>query len=232
MCLCSTLFGNSWPHDFSDGADHAAEIKLCSPPQDIKQLQHFLGMMNFYRRFLPNCAQVLRSLTDLLKGGAKMLEWTASAQEAFQGAKRLLAAAVLLQHPAPTAELSLATDPSDTHIRGVMQQKLGDHWRPHGFFSRKLTDTESRYSTFDRELSAAFAAIRHFRHFCEGRTFQLWTDHKPLVTALTRVSVPISPRQQCHLTFISEFNVQMLYLPGLKIVVADFMSRPSPIGIR
>jgi hypothetical protein len=109
-----------------------------------------------------------------------------------------------------------------------MQQKTKDHWQPLGFFSRKLTDTESRYSTFDRELLAAQAAIKHFRHFCEGRLFQLWTDHKPLVTAISRVSTPISPRQQRHLAFISEFNVQLLYLPGFKNVVADFMSRPPP----
>jgi hypothetical protein len=96
-------------------------------------------MVNFYRRFLPNCAQVLKPLTDLLKGGAKTLEWTVSAQEAFQNAKHLLVAAVPLQHPAPDAELSLATDAFDTPIRGVKQQNTGDHWRPLGFFSRKLT---------------------------------------------------------------------------------------------
>jgi hypothetical protein len=99
---------------------------------------------------------------------------------------------------------------------------------PLGFFSRKLTDTESRYSTFDCELLAAHAAIKHFRHFCEGRHFQLWTDHKPLVSALTRFSIPISPKQQRQVAFISEFNIQMLYLPGLKNDVADFLSRPSP----
>jgi hypothetical protein len=115
------------------------------------------------------------------------------AQEAFQNAKCLLAAAVPLQHPAPQAELSLATGTSDTHIGGIVQQKSGDHWRPLGFFSRKLTDTESRCSTYDHELLAAHAAIRHFRHFCEGRTFQLWTDHKPLLTAFSRVFAPISP---------------------------------------
>ncbi len=109
-----------------------------------------------------------------------------------------------------------------------MQQKSGDYWQPLGYFSRKLTDTESRYSTFDRELLAAFAVIQHFRHFCDGRSFQLCTDYKPLVTALSRVSFPISPHQQRHLAFISEFSVQMLYLPGLKNVVADFLSRPSP----
>jgi hypothetical protein len=185
-------------------------------------------MVNFYRCFLPNCAQVLKPLTDLQQGGAKTLHWTATAQEVFQKAKSLLAVAVPLQHPAPDAELSLATEASDTHFGGVMQQKTKDHWQPLGFFSRKLTDTESRYPTFDRELLAAQAAIKHFRHFCEGRLFQLWTDHKPLVTAISRVSTPISPRQQRHLAFISEFNVQLLYLPGLKNVVADFMSRSPP----
>jgi putative transposase len=52
-------------------ANHAAEIKSCPPHQDIKQLQHFLGMVNFYRRFLPKCAQILKPLTDLLMGEAK-----------------------------------------------------------------------------------------------------------------------------------------------------------------
>jgi hypothetical protein len=77
-------------------------------------------MVNFYCRFLPNGAQVLIPLTDLLKGVAKKLEWTAPAQEAFQSAKRLPAAVVPLQHPAPNAELSLATDASDTHVGEVM----------------------------------------------------------------------------------------------------------------
>jgi hypothetical protein len=72
---------------------------------------------------------------------------------------------------------------------------------------------------------AAQATIKHFHHFCEGCLLQLWTNHKPLVTALSHVSTPISPRQQRHLAFISEFNVQLLYLPGLKNVVADFLSR-------
>jgi hypothetical protein len=77
----------------------------------------------------------LHPLTDLLKVGPRTLQWTATAQESFQKVKRLLAAAVPLQHPSPTAELSLATDASDTHIGGVMQQKSGNFWRPLGFFS-------------------------------------------------------------------------------------------------
>jgi hypothetical protein len=75
-------------------------------------------------------------------------------------------------------------------------------------------------------LLAAHAAIKHFHHFCEGCAFKLWTDLKHLVTALSRVPVPILLRQQRHLAFISKFIVQMLYLPGLKNVIADFLSPP------
>jgi hypothetical protein len=118
------------------------------------------------------------------------------------------------------------------HIsEGSCNKKSGDHWLPLGFFSSKLTDTESCYSTFDRELLVAHAAIKHFRHFCEGRSFQLWTDHKPFVTDNSRVSAPISPRQQRNLAFISEFNVQLLYLPGLKNVVADFCPAQTEINV-
>ncbi len=124
-------------------ADHAAEIKNCPPPQDIKQLQRFLGTVNFYRRFLPKCARILKPLTDLLRGGAKTLEWTVSAQEAFQNAKSLLAAAVPLQHPAPNAELSLATDASDTHIGGGSCNKNEATIGNHSVFSPASSQTRN-----------------------------------------------------------------------------------------
>ena len=76
-------------------------------------------------------------------------------------------------HTLPHTELSLATDTSDAHIGGVPQQKEVRGWQPLGFFSKKLSATECKYSTFDRELLAAFTSIRHFRFPLEGRQFQL-----------------------------------------------------------
>jgi putative transposase len=102
---------------------NTAAIYSCPAPQDIKKLQRFLSMVNFYRRFLPGCASVSSPLTDILKGSPKTLQWTAMAKEAFQGAKCLLTKVVPLQHPSPQAKLSLATDASDSHIRGDIQQK-------------------------------------------------------------------------------------------------------------
>ncbi len=112
---------------------------------------------------------------DLLRGAPKTLLWTPATDATFTKAKAALVAAVPLSHPAPGAVLSLAVDASDTHVGGVLQQLQGRVWQSLAFFS----PTQARYSTFDRELLAAFSAIRHFCFLPEGRRFRNLTDHKP-----------------------------------------------------
>jgi cleavage and polyadenylation specificity factor subunit 1 len=90
-----------------------------------------------------------------------------------------------------------------------------------------LSRTQVNYSTFARELLAAMSGIKHFRSRLEGRPFQLWTDHKPLIFALSRVSPPTSGRQQRHLAFISEYTNHLVYVPGTSNVVADALSCPA-----
>jgi hypothetical protein len=94
---------------------------------------------------------------------------------------------------------------SDTHVGAVLQQQVGQHWLPIGFYSKKLFKTEVNFSTFDRELLAAVSGIKHFPSRLEASLFQLWTDHKSLLSTLTRVSPPSSGRQQRHLAFIYEY---------------------------
>jgi hypothetical protein len=166
------------------------------PPANLKQLQQFLGMVNFYRRFLPAIARTLKPLTDLLKGNPKHLVWSDSAAAAFTAAKAALIAAVPLSHPAEDTVIALAVDASDSHVGAALQQLENRAWRPLAFFSKKLSPTECRYSTFDRELLAAYTAVRHFRFLLEGRPFRLLTDHNPLVAAMSRISPPWSARQQ------------------------------------
>jgi hypothetical protein len=167
----------------------------------------------------------------LLKGSPKVLIWSPAADAAFIAAKAALVAAVPLCHPAPNAVLSLAVDASDSHVGGVLQQKVGNGWKPLAFYSKKLASAEVKYSTFDRELLAAFSTIRHFRFLLEGRQFQLLTDHKPLVAAMTRVSPPQSARQQRHLAYISEFTTDLRHTPGAENVVADALSRPPAVVV-
>ena len=94
------------------------------------------------------------------------------------------------------------------------------------FYSRKLTQAETRYSTFDRELLVCVAAIRHFRFLVEGRSFIIWTDHKPLTFALHKMTDAWSARQQRHLAYVAEFCSELRHVPGKMNVVADSLSRP------
>ncbi len=103
-------------------------------PLMLKCLQKFLGMLNFYRRFLPGIARVLKPLTDATAGKGNLL-WTLDMQAAFDHAKSLLASAAPLHHPHPHATLSFATDASDTHVGPVLQQTTGGCWQPLAFFS-------------------------------------------------------------------------------------------------
>ncbi|KAK3786083.1 hypothetical protein RRG08_045470 [Elysia crispata] len=141
-----------------------------------------------------------------------------------EAAKSSLASATLLNHPDPKSETRLSTDASDSAIGAELSQKHHGMWRPIAFFSRKLTSTQSRYSTFDRELLAIYSAIQHFRFFLEGRPFSVLTDHKPLTYALTSKTAR-SPRQERQLTYIAEFTTDIRYISGTDNVVPDVLQR-------
>ena len=175
-----------------------AAIQQFPPPSAIQQLQRFLGMLNFYWRFLPGIAGILKPLTNCLVGNPKLLSWSSLHLQAFNKAKAALAAAVPLHHPADNADLSLYTDASNTHIGGVLRQSSSTGLQPLAFFSRKLSSTEQRYCTFDRELIGAYTAIKHFRFLLEGRTFTLFTDHKPLTSSLHQIDTTCLERRQQH----------------------------------
>jgi RNase H-like domain found in reverse transcriptase len=198
------------------------------PSHAMWTLQRFLGLINFYQRFLPCIAGTLRPLTDALRGNPKVLEVTPAMTAAVSAAKAALAGATLLAHPSPDATLALVTDASDGHVGAVLQQLAAGHWQPLSLFSQKLTAAQQRYSTFNRELTAVFAALRHFRFLLEGRQFRILTDHKPLVAAFRRVSPPWSARQQRQLAYIAEFTTDIRHTPGADNTVADALSRPVP----
>ncbi len=124
---------------------HVAAIQEFPRPSIIKELQAFLGMVNFYMRFLPSIAHTLRPLTDALRGGRKgadRLEWSAAMDAAFAGAKQSLLTATHLAHPTVGAELSVVVDASATHVGACLQQRLG-------FFSKKLEAAQQKYSAFN-----------------------------------------------------------------------------------
>jgi cleavage and polyadenylation specificity factor subunit 1 len=204
-------------------------VQQFQQPETAAELRRFLGLVNFYRRFIPDGATILQPLYQLLPSkGPKhaIIQWTSDSSAAFERTKTALARTTLLHHPHPSATTAVMVDASDTAIGGVLQQFVNGTWRPLGFFSRKLQPSETRYAAFDRELLAAYASVRHFRYFLEGRLFTLYTDHRPLTFALKKPSPAHTPRQVRHLAYLSEFTSDIQHISGADNVVADALSRP------
>ncbi|GFV16801.1 transposon Tf2-9 polyprotein [Trichonephila clavipes] len=123
------------------------------------------------------------------------------------------------------------TDASDFAVGSVLQQHIETTVEHLGFFSRKLSTTEKKYSTFDRELFSIYLSVKHFRHMLEGREVIIYTDHKPLVFAFTRKHDNSTPRQIRYLEFISQFTTDIRYIVESDNVVADTFSRISQIDL-
>lgn len=196
----------------------------CDAPTDRPGLQRFLGMVNYYHRFLPHVSGLLAPLHAQASGKGKSITWSTECQTAFVRVKGALGKAVLLHHPRPDVPTSLTVDASDAAVGAQLEQQHGQSWAPLAFFSRKLSETERKYSAFDRELLAAYSAIKHFKHFLDGRPFTLYTDHKPLTSAISS-QADRSPRQTRHLSYVAEFTTDIRYIAGKFNVVADALSR-------
>ncbi|KAL4135064.1 hypothetical protein QTP88_006725 [Uroleucon formosanum] len=213
--------------------DRVTDILSFKRPSSAKGLRQFLGMLNFYRRFIPRASDAQSPLSDLLvpnlKGKAP-INWTPEAVAAFERCKMELATATLLAHPCDNARLAIVSDASNTAVGATLQQFINEEWQPLAFFSKKLTVTETKYGAYDRELLAIYLAVKHFRHMVEGREFVIYTDHKPITFAFQQKTDKCTPRQFRHLDFISQFTTDIRYVPGKQNIVADTLSRVNALS--
>lgn len=212
---------------------HVKAVKDFPAPATLRQLREFLGLVNFSRRFIPHCADLLHPLTQLLrtnKSSSSAIPWTAEAQDAFTAAKQAVADAVLLIHPRADAPTRIMVDASSVAIGAVLQQKIASDWHPLGFFSRKLQPAETRYSVFGRELLAIYSTIQHFRHFLEGQPFYVLTDHKPLAYVYRTNSSKYVARELRQLAYISEFTTDIRHIKGTDNEAADALSRITSLS--
>ena len=147
-------------------------------------------MLNYYRRFIPYCTDLLSPLSDLLRIRKKKNEQISLNDiqlKAFYEVKLKLATTSLLAHPVPDAKFSLVVDASGTAVGAVLQQQ--QQLQPLAYLSRQLKPAEQRDSTFGRELLAMYFAVKYFQHSLEGRKFVIYTDHRPLTFALSQTSI-------------------------------------------
>jgi hypothetical protein len=210
--------------------DRLSNLVHFPQPCTERELARFLGVTNYYNRFVRNCARLCEPLRDLLtnqKPTNVELSWTPEATEAFGRLQGALKSCVQLAFPEGGRPLRLCTDASSEAIGAVLEQEeYRGGWRPLGFYSKSLNTTERKYGAFDRELLAMQRAVLHFRPALEGTEFHILTDHKPLTgTAMISNSPTAQARKGRHWQFVLEFTTDVRHVAGDVNVVMDALSR-------
>ena len=192
-------------------------------PKTKREVQQFLGLANYYRRFVKDFAAVAKPLHRLTEKNCKFT-WANDCQTAFEELRHRLVTSPILAFPDYTREFTLDTDASDTGIGAVLSQVQPDGTeRVVAYASRTLTKPERRYCVTRRELLAVVTFIHHFRQYLLGRRFSLRTDHGSL-TWLSNFKEPEGQLARW-LERLQKYDFSITHRPGRKHQNADSLSR-------
>ena len=165
-------------------AEKLAAIQKAPPPRNEHELRAFLGLLNYYGKFISSLSTMIHPLNQLLQRH-RPWRWSKACQCAFQSAKYALASNRVLAHYNPGLPLKLAADASSYGVGAVISHQYPDgSERPIAFASRTLMTSEKNYSQLEKEALAIIFGVKKFHQYLYGRQFMLLTDHKPLVTIL------------------------------------------------
>ena len=153
-------------------------------PQNLKQLISFLQTCSWFRRFIPQFAEVAKPLSNLTKKKA-VWRWSADEQASFDKLKELLTSPPILQQVKESERFYIRTDASNYALGAVLMQGEGNNERPIEYASRLMLPAERNYSTTEREALAVVWAIQKFRGYIEGAEVTVLKDHQPLRWLLT-----------------------------------------------
>ena len=199
-------------------------IQQCKRPTTKRQIRSFLGLVGYYRRFLPNFSAISAPLSDLTrKGQPTKVRWGPEQENAFITLITQLSQSPILCLPDFQKDFILQTDASDTGIGAVLLQDYGGYRFPIYYASKKLLDRERRYSVIEKECLAIVWAIQKFQNYLYGKEFTLETDHQPLVY-LNKSKVANARLMRWALA-LQPFKIRLESIKGSENVGADFLSR-------
>lgn len=192
-------------------------------PETVKQIKSFLGLIGYYRRFIPQFAAMAKPLNNLTRKDVPF-RWGVEQQEAFQNLKTTITSEPVLQYPDfVKGQFLLTTDASNIALGAILSQGAVGKDKPIAYASRTLNKAESNYSTSEKELLAIVWAVKHFRPYLYGRHFKILTDHRPL-RWLFNVREVGSRLMRWRLK-LEEYDYEIIYKAGKTNVNADALSR-------
>jgi len=194
-------------------------------PRSVKEIQQFLGLANFYRRFIKNFSELAQPLTNLTRKNVAF-NWTDSQENSFNLLKNAFCSAPVLIIPDPSKPFIVETDASNFAIGAVLSQcDEENRLHPCAFMSKGLKDAETRYNIYDKELLAIIMALKEWRcHLLGARfPFKIYCDHRNL--KFPKKPEELSDRQIRWVEFLSKFTYEIIYRKGVTNKKADILSR-------
>ena len=206
-------------------------IRSLPIPTCVREVRSFIGMSSYYRRFIPNFSEIAEPIIALTKKHAHY-KWSAKHDEAFQYLKDSLSVVPLLAYPDTNKPYTLYTDASGTCIGACLTQSCDmaddeipnvSNEKPIYYLSHKLSKTQCKWSTVEKEAYAIHFALQKLDHYLHGAQFVIKTDHKPLKYLLE------SPMQnkkiQLWALSMAGYNCTIEYIAGTTNTCADLLSR-------
>jgi hypothetical protein len=201
-------------------------IQKWNTPRSVREVQSFLGLANYYRRFIKNFSRIAAPLSDVTKSTATFA-WARSQDDAFRRLKSAMQGAPVLRLADPSKPYVVTCDASDVGIGAVLEQEDVDGLHPIAFASRKLNSAEKNYPVHERELLAIVYALKEWRIYLHGSQFVIRTDHHPLRYLDTQPE--LSKRQMRWMECLQEYDYHIQYIKGKYNVVADALSRMDDV---
>jgi hypothetical protein len=160
------------------------EVLDWKPPMFVSEVQSFLELASYYRRFIPNFSKIMKPITELLKKGNKYA-WNDVCDEAFKNMKKLLTTSPVLAQPDTDKTFDVYCDASDTGLGGVLM--LED--RVILYSSRQIRRHEEHYPTHDLELASVVMALRTWRQYLLENVVHIYMNHKSLKYIFTHLDM-------------------------------------------
>ena len=193
-------------------------------PKKVKEVQSFLGFINFYWHFIQDFSHIACPLHALTQKTTEW-KWEEPQQAAFEALKCAITTAPFLIFPSDTGKFRIEADASN-FVTGAVLSQLQDNekWHPVGFISKSLSDVEWNYEIHDKEMLAIIQALEEWQHFLEGahEKVDIWTDHQNLQYFQTAQHLN---HQQAHWSlFLSRFDFELHHHPGRSMGKPDALS--------
>lgn len=202
-------------------------------PTNIKQVEAFIGKLNYYNKFIKNVASIAAPLNELRQKGAKFI-WTSRQEEAFQKLKTMLLNSAQLVHYQDELPIILATDASDYGVGAVLSHRFPDgSERPISLASKTLSASQRNFGQIEMEALSIIYGVTKFHQYLYGREFELITDHKPLTTLFhpaKKLPVATLQRLQRWAIILQAYTYKIKYRSTLNHGNADALSR-LPMGM-